>query len=345
MTVNKPTLRPRPRQSRKKRRIRITLISVAAVLVLLVGGVGWYVFSLSQKFESAETLKDVFPDEALRPKASATGAQNILLLGSDTRGKITGSLASAKGERSDTMMVVHISADRKDVEVMSITRDDWVEIPGHGEAKVNAALAYGGVPLVVQTVEGLIDSRVDHVAVVDFQGFKGITDALGGVTIDNPIAFTPRHLKTAHFSKGLVELNGEEALAFVRERYAFSDGDFQRVRNQQLFIKAVMKKTLTRETMTNPATISNLVGAIVPFMAVDKGLDSAYAAGLALDLRDLRADDVKFFTLPTLGTGTVKGQSIVRVDFDKLAQIKEHFKADTLSEFQPEVQTMNGGKK
>ena len=193
------------------------------------------------------------------------------------------------------MMIVHIPADRKNIQVMSLMRDFWVDIPGHGKAKLNAALAYGGIPLAVQTIEGLIRSRIDHVAIVDFEGFKGVTDAVGGVTLDNPIAFTPRHLKGAYFAKGPFTLDGEQALAFVRERYAFVDGDYQRARNQQLYIKAVMKKVLSRDTLANPVTISSLVGAITPFLAVDKGLNSNYAVSLGLELSSLRVNDVKFW--------------------------------------------------
>lgn len=347
--MNEPVTRSRPR-AKKRRRLKIVLLSILAVFVVIAGTVAVYAASLSQKFESSETLTEVFPDERNRPapvkeEEEAAAAQNILLLGSDTRGKISGSLGSASGNRSDTMMVVHISADRQNMHVMSIMRDSWVTIPGHGEAKMNAALAYGGVPLVIQTVEGLINTRIDHVAIVDFTGFKGITDALGGVTVNNPIAFNSFHMKGHRFEQGPLALNGTQALAFVRERYAFQDGDYQRVRNQQAFIKAVMDKTLSRETLTNPVTISNLVGAIAPYMAVDEGLTSGYAAALGFELRDIRSDDVTFFTMPTLGTGNVRGQSIVRVDFDQLKIIQEHFRADTLTEYDAKEQTMSGSAK
>lgn len=344
--VKVPVMLVQPRV-KKRRRLKVALAWVLAVLVVIAGVVGIYAASLSQKFESSETLTEVFPDERFRPPPVAeeeetAAAQNILLLGSDTRGRLSGSLGSASGNRSDTMMVVHISADRQDVHVMSIMRDCWVAIPGHGEAKMNAALAYGGVPLVIQTVESLIDARIDHVAIVDFTGFKGITDALGGVTVNNDIAFNPRHLKGAHFAQGPLNLNGDEALAYVRERYSFQDGDYQRVRNQQAFIKALMDKALSRETLTNPVTISNLVGAIAPYLAVDEGLTSAYAATLGFELRDIRSDDMTFFTMPTLGTGWVNDQSIVMVDFAQLEIIKGHFRADTLAEYDAKIQTMSG---
>ena len=234
-------------------------------------------------------------------------------------------------------MVMHVSADRKTIQVMSIMRDSWVPVAGHGDTKVNAALSYGGVPLVVQTVEGLINVRIDHVAIVDFQGFKYITDALGGVSIDNPTAFNSRG---SQFDAGPIQLNGDQALIFVRDRYSFSDGDYQRVRNQQLFIKSVIKMTLSAQTLTNPVKINSLIGALVPYIAVDKGLDSAYVATLGYELRTVRLGDIKFFTMPTLGTGMVAGQSIVRVDWNELAAIKERFRADTLNSYEAKIQTM-----
>ena len=334
----------------KRRGWRIALIAVGAVVLLVAGVASAYALSLRNTFDS-QTVKipNVFPDEAARPTAAPadpasgqnTSGQNILLLGSDTRGVNDGSIADLSGQRSDSIMVVHVPANRKNIYVMSIMRDSWLEIPGRGEAKINAAMSYGGVPLAVQTIEGLLGVRIDHVAIVDFAGFKGITNALGGVDIENPIGFDSSFLRGHHFAEGTHRLNGVEALAFVQERYAFSDGDFQRARNQQAFIKAVLGQSLTTETLTNPAKISGLVGAVAPYLSVDDGLNSAYVAGLAVELRDVRVDDVTFFTLPTSGTGTSSdGQSIVVIDQDKLKDVQQGFQTDTLDAYQPELQTM-----
>ena len=320
------------RRPRKHPRLRIALIAAVSVLAVLAVAVGLFVTNLSTSFDRTEKIVEAFPEETLRPAPVESDAQNILLLGSDTRGAIEGSLDAAVGNRADAIMVVHIPADRENIQVMSIMRDSWVDIPGQGQAKVNAALAYGGVPLMVQTAETLIDSRVDRVALIDFEGFRGLTEALGGVVVDNPVPFTTKGFE---FAQGAQELRGEQALAFVRERYSFRDGDYQRVRNQQLFMKAVMDKTLTAETLANPVTVSKTVGSISPYMAVDAGFSSAYAADLGLGLRDIRSSDVKFFTMPTLGTGTANGQSIVKVDFAELETIKALFRADTLDEYEP----------
>ncbi|WP_177216664.1 LCP family protein [Mycetocola miduiensis] len=279
-------------------------------------------------------MEEVFPEETTRPATAVNASQNILLMGTDTRGEVSDDINDVKGTRSDTMMVVHISAARDSVHIMSIMRDSWVDIPGHGKAKMNAALAFGGVPLAVQTIEGMIGSRIDRVALVDFEGFKGITNALGGVEIDNPIAFDSSSIKGKHFELGLNTLNGEEALAFVRERYAFSDGDYQRARNQQIYIKGVLRKILSAETLTNPVTINNLVSSVAPYLTVDAEFTSAYAAGLGVELRNIRMDDMTFFTMPTLGTGMEGDQSVVYVDPEQMALIQQHFRDDTMSEYQ-----------
>ncbi|TFC89516.1 LytR family transcriptional regulator [Cryobacterium sp. TmT2-59] len=334
----------------KGRGWKIALIAIAAVVLLVGGAAGVYAWTLSNTFDN-QTVKipDVFPDEASRPPAAtgnaATGTaatgQNILLLGSDTRGAIDGSITDLTGQRSDTIMVVHVPANGKKIFVMSIMRDSWLDIPGQGEAKINAAMSYGGVPLAVQTVEGLLGARIDHVAIVDFTGFQGVTDALGGVEVDNPVGFDSGSLPGKYFAEGPQLLNGTEALAFVRERHAFADGDFQRARNQQAFIKAVLGKSLTAETLTNPGKINGLVGAVAPYLAVDDGLNAAYVAGLAVELRNVRVGDVTFFTLPTTGTGTSPdGQSIVVIDQDKLKAVQKGFQTDTLDAYQPEVQTI-----
>ena len=314
------------------------LLILALVVAAVVAGGGIYVASLAASFDSGkETFESVFPDESTRPSAAPEAAdgeavaQNILLLGSDTRGEAGDDLDAIRGQRADTIMVAHIPADRKHVYVMSIMRDSWVDIAGHGQAKVNAALSYGGVPLMVQTVESIINARIDHVALIDFEGFKGLTDALGGVVVNNPEEFTRG---STHYATGPIELDGEDALGFVRERYSFTDGDYQRVRNQQAYIKGVLSSVLSAETLLNPAKLSSVVGAMAPYLTVDKDLDAGYLAGLALQMPSLRPDDVTFFTAPTTGTGTSSdGQSIVVLDAAKLELLRAAFAADDLGAY------------
>ncbi|WP_125610832.1 LCP family protein [Specibacter cremeus] len=329
---------------REKRKRRTTARTVLlGFLALVVAGAvvgGLFIVNLAHSFDTkAQHIASAFPQESTRPTKPTEGpaaqAMNILLLGSDSRGDSVNMAeqGAASNQRSDTMMWVHVPADRKNVYLMSIMRDTWVDIPGVGEAKINAALAYGGVPLVVQTLEGMFKTRLDHVAVVDFEGFKAITDALGGVKVDVPIGFKA-YTSDDTFAKGPQVLNGDKALAFVRERYAFADGDYQRVRDQQIFLKAVMDTVLTPATMLNPVKVTGLVDQVSPYVSVDKGLDAATLGALAVSLRDVRGGDVKSFTLPTRGTGTsADGQSIVVRDDAAIASIAKALGDDSLGTY------------
>lgn len=311
--------------------------SLFGVIVIAVGILSVYTLTLANTYNDSVTKipeGDAFPKSSVRPgpvSPKLAEAQNILLLGSDTRGEVGADLDSIRGQRSDTIMVVHVPADSSGIQVMSIMRDNWVTIPGYGEHKINAALAFGGVPLTVQTVESLIGVRIDHVAIVDFSGFTMLTNALGGVTVDNAVPFT-RDRTT--YAAGPITLYGPQALGFVRERYSFVDGDYQRVRNQQAFIKGVITKMLSKDTLTNPGRIANVVASISPYVTVDSGMDVGYLANLGFRLRGLRSEDITFFTSPTLGTGTSEdGQSIVLPDWDGLAQVAEAFRTDTVAQY------------
>lgn len=325
-----------PAPKRRKGRRNVLFFFLGLVLVAAIAS-GAFVANLANNFNSqAHKIADAFPSEASRPAKAVEGpaskAMNILVLGSDSRGDSVemAEQGAASDQRSDTMMWVHVPGDGKNVVMMSIMRDTWVDIPGVGEAKINAAMAFGGVPLVVQTLEGMFNSRLDHVAIVDFEGFKAITDSLGGVQVDVPVAFTSSFTK-ARFDAGPKLMNGDQALSFVRERYAFTDGDYQRVRNQQLYLKSLIKTVLTPATLTNPAKVNDLVKQVSPYVSVDAGLDAAALAGLAVRMRDVRGDSVKSFTLPTLGTGTsADGQSIVIKDDAAIKGIAKALATDTL---------------
>ncbi len=330
-----PRRQNRSQEPKKKKTARNVLFFFLGLFVIAALVATFFVAKLASDFNSgAQTItkEKVFPKEDSRPAPASTGAKNILLLGSDSRGDGVDMAegGQASDQRSDTMMWVHIPANRKNVTMMSIMRDTWVDIPGFGEAKINAAMAYGGVPLVVQTLEGMFQNRIDHVAIVDFEGFKAITDALGGVTVPVTVPFTTSHGNHT-FAAGPQKMNGDQALAFVRERYSFADGDYQRVRNQQLFLKAVMNTVLTPATLTNPMKISELVGQVSPYISVDESLDAGTLGALALSLRDVRSANVISFTLPNLGTGTsADGQSIVIKDDAAVQGIADALTKDSL---------------
>lgn len=326
----------------KRHPVRITILSLIVLVVIAAVVAGGYLFSLGSSFDSkTEKIDDAFPAESQRPQKQASNedAVNILLLGSDARGG-SGETEDLHGVpnagRSDTMMLVHVPSDRKNVYVTSIMRDTWVPIPGRGNHKINAAFSFGGVPLAVQTIEGLLDTRIDHVASVDFEGFKGLTDALGGVDVDVPVGFTSKHGNHT-FKAGPTHMDGDQALGFVRERYAFKDGDYQRVRDQQIFIKALMGKLLAKDTLTNPGRISNAVDELSPYLSVDETLSASMVGKLGLSLKSIRNDKIHFFTLPNNGTGRCSdGQSIVLPDDEAIDDLSTALTDDDLEKFMRE---------
>ncbi|KAB1641677.1 LCP family protein [Gulosibacter chungangensis] len=318
----------------KGRGKKIVLISIASVLVLLLVAVGLVWWNIQTKLNEIEQIENAFPDDSKRPAPfdGEDAPLNILLLGSDSRADSSESLLTDLGSRADTIIVAHISGDRESIQLMSIMRDSWVEIPGHGEMKINAALSLGGVPLMVETVESLIDQRIDHVAMIDFNGFKGVTDALGGVTVHNQYAFS----SGGHdFPVGPITLSGDQALVFVRERYSFEDGDYQRVANQQLFLKAAMSQLISRDTLTNPGKLNELLGAVTPYVATDSSLNGQAMFNLGTSMTSVRTRDVNNFTLPTDGTGMIGDESVVYVNWDELETLREKFATDDLTNYHP----------
>ena len=332
----KPGNMPMPVATKKKTGVgRSILIALSIVLVLALGAgatLGWFFWRLTSTYNNqSETIVDAFPLEETRPVEREDAAQTILLLGSDTRWNIDDEhLEGAQSGRSDTIMVMRIPADRDGIYILSIMRDSWVEIPGYGPSKINAAFAYGGTPLAIETVEDLLDTRIDHVAVVDFTTFKGLTDAVGGVTVNNTRDFNAGGF---HFEQGQITLNGEEALAFVRERKTFLDGDYQRVRNQQAYMKGLLSELLSRDTLTSPARLQQVVEEVSPYIARDEGLNAGYLVSLAPSLHNLRANNIHFLSAPTTGVGTsADGQSIINLDFEKMEEVRLAFEHDTLQD-------------
>ena len=176
--------------------------------------------NVSEGDANGNGILDIYEGGAVTDRPVNTAATDILLLGSDQRSGAEAQYVT--GARADTIMVLHIPEDGSAAYLVSIMRDTWVNIPGYGSHKVNAGLNYGGVDLQVATIEQLLGIQMDHVAEIDFQGFKALVDTLGGVTVDVPLNFSTDNYT---FTAGPQTLNGGQALEFVRQRYAFSDGD------------------------------------------------------------------------------------------------------------------------
>jgi LCP family protein required for cell wall assembly len=248
-----------------------------------------------------------------RPKVVAPPeALNVLLVGSDSRVAQGDPGKWVKDEqRTDSMMVVHVAADRKSVDVVSIPRDSWVDIPGFGKGKINSAYANGGPPLLIQTVEQLTGVRIDHMGIIDFTGFKDMTDALGGVELTVPVATQDSR---NYFKAGTYRMNGKQALGYVRQRHGLPGGDFDRMKRQQNWIRAVLKEAMSKGTLTDPIKLNNFLQAATKAMALDDSWSVGDIRSLALSLTSLKTSDIRFMTAPNVGPDMEGDQSIVRLD-------------------------------
>jgi polyisoprenyl-teichoic acid--peptidoglycan teichoic acid transferase len=307
--------------------------TVLAVLTvgLLVGAVALvgYTLWLRNEFESSRhTIADAFPDSRPpRSTGAAADAQNILLIGTDsTRAE------SGRDGKGDTMVVAHVDATRKHVTLLAIPRHALLEVPGHGRATAHSALAEGGVPLAVRTVERLVGVRMDHVAAISFPGLVGLTDALDGVSVANPTAFHSPYWSTA-FPAGTVRLSGPAALAYVRgSGVGTAAGDALRIRTQRAYLTGALGRLLSPATLLNPVRTGDAVRRFSPYLSTDAGLDANYVVGLGFVLRDAKANGIGFLALPVGGTTTVAGESALVVPATAIERIRTAFGADTVAE-------------
>lgn len=316
---------PLPRRGRRWWRL-LALIS-GLVLVLVVGGVavgGWfYARSVDKSIERVDVFSAV--PEAGRPAKTASDALDVLVLGSDTRDP------DPTGSRADTIILVHLPANRERAQLVSIPRDTWTTVPtaaGGGKAKINAAYAWGGTPLMVRTVERFTGVRIDHVVMVDFAGFKEIVDAVGGIDVEVYETFTSIHPPFRKFPEGMQHMDGATALDFARQRYQFRDGDFTRMKNQQQVIGALIDRATQRGLVTSPGRLDDFLRATADTVTVDNTMS---IFDLAWELRGIRNADMDRITSPSAGTGMVGGQSVVFPDERAAADLYAAVRADDLA--------------
>ena len=323
--------------ARARRGIRwgkIVIITMAVLFATAVGAVGYFAVRVNQSVSSISRAPSAMPTGSRPPSASATTntkyqAMNILLIGSDSRGTDTG--------RSDTFIVLHIDADRKNVYLVSFPRDMWVTIPGHGKAKINAGYSDGGSALAVSTIEALIGARIDHVVVTDFTDFVQLVDQIGPVTVDNPVgsvATDDRGVKYDFPQGPLVITDGYMALAFSRQREELPRGDLDRTLRQRAFLKALALKIATPEVLTNPVTLNAVISTIGKYVTVDSGMTNDVIYSLALSLTGITSpDQIHMVQAPITGFATIQGQSTDTVDVAGNTALGKALQNDTMAAF------------
>ncbi|WP_433503763.1 LCP family protein [Pseudonocardia halophobica] len=177
-----------------------------------------------------------------------------------------------------------MAADGSTAAVTSIPRDSWVDIPGHGTNKINAAYAFGGSPLLIQMVENLTGVRVDHFGVIDFAGFQEMGDSVGGIDVRVAAATSNAGVD---FHEGLNHLDGAQALAYVRQRYDLPGGDLDRAKRQQNALKALLTKA--GDDLSDPVGLYDLVDATSRTVSVDDTLTNGGLRDLALEMKGAAA--------------------------------------------------------
>jgi LCP family protein required for cell wall assembly len=289
----------------------ITSLSVAIVALSAIGWIGL------GRVSGSLNRTDAFANVKNRPE-KPTSAMNLLLVGSDNRNGLTpaqirelgvGTVDVAAGARSDTMLLVHISKARDSAVIISLPRDSLVTIPEHVSSsdstktvparqnKLNAAFSFGGAPLLIQTLEAGTGLRIDHYIEINFLGFKNIVDALGGidVCVQKDINDPKSHL---NISAGLQTLNGVDSLKYVRTRYFDGQGDIGRMKRQQQFMSAVLRKATSTGTLLNPIKLVNFFNAAIKTITTDKELNKNDLLTLGKQLKNLSADKVRSLTIP-----------------------------------------------
>jgi LCP family protein required for cell wall assembly len=281
--------------------------------VVLIASISW--LGLGQVSGQISRI-NVFGNLSDRPEKTSR-ALNYLVVGSDSREGLTraqtrklkvGTTAVAAGGRSDTMFLIHISKSRDSAFIISLPRDTLVQVPAHisqdgttdipeRPGKLNASFAFGGAPLLIQTIEKMTNLKIDHYVEINFAGFTGVVDALGGVEVCSkvPINDPKSHLV---LSAGTHTLDGLEALKYVRTRDFDGRGDIGRMERQQQFISAVLRKATSTGVLLNPIKLANFYNATISTVKMDEGLDKNDLLTLAKQMRNLSSGNIRTLTVP-----------------------------------------------
>lgn len=292
------------------------------LLALLIGVLFWVNASL--------TRVNALPEHDERPAQNP--GTDYLIVGSDSRGSLSReerrelSTGNASGRRTDTMMLMHTGSSG--TSLISLPRDSYVPIPGYGHNKLNAAFAFGGPKLLSRTVENVTGVRIDHYVEVDLRGFVDIVEAVGGVRVcvKAPLADEKAGI---NLKKGCQELDGKNALGYVRARYSDPLGDLGRVQRQQQFLSALSKEVASPATLLNPFAMAGLTNAGVDSVRVDEGDNVIDLIRFAFAMRAVSGGDGVRTTVPISDPNyTTSAGSSVKWDTEKALRLFDALQGD-----------------
>ena len=322
-------------------------LAVGVVLTLLSTGVLGTAYALTARYDhniKRQNLLGTKDGAAPEQVAEAKGPMNILVIGSDSRateiansGDRSSTTATVAGQRSDTIMLFHLSPGLDKGYAISIPRDTYVHIPpakdwDGGKNKINAAYAFGGAPLLVKVVQQFTGLTVNHVVVVDFAAVRKITDAVSGVDVTvEKTTKDPRSKRT--FTAGVNHLDGAAAEDYVRQRYGLPDGDFDRVKRQQQFIHALMSKVVESGALKDPAQLDKLLLAVTSALTVDSTFP-VKALAFTLKARGFGPSSVQYITVPIADGRIIPGPGWVAIpDEEKTHELFASVKNETTDQY------------
>ncbi|MDY0339842.1 MAG: LCP family protein [Coriobacteriia bacterium] len=308
---------------------------LVVVVFAVLGAVGSYVFL-------SDVARRIQPTDEMDPAISAALESEESVVRGDPFYMVILGVDNREGEtvaRSDTLIVVRVDPPAQSATLVSIPRDTRVQIPGHGKQKINAAMALGGPALVIETVEEFTGLPITHYAEIDFNGFKEIVDALDGVTVNVPEKI--QDPKAGNYDPeaytiypGEQRLTGAQALTFVRSR-EFPDGDLTRIKNQQIFIKALLKQSLQ---FSNTLRLPALVNAVADNITTDMSLTELLS--LANDMKAM--DDESLMTASMPGEPQyIGGVAYVIVDEDAFATLIDRVSQGLSPEPDPDEESVS----
>jgi LCP family protein required for cell wall assembly len=264
---------------------RIFTVLGVIIALLLIGSVASY-FYFNSKLHRANVLVDY----SGRPALGA--GSNWLITGSDSRQGLTRKEERRDhtgidigGGRSDTILVLHVPSGSGPTVLVSIPRDSWVDIPGYGFNKINAAYSFGGPKLLAKTVQDVTGLYINHYMEIGFGGFVHVVNAVGGVRLCVPHAIHDQ-ASGVHLHKGCQNVDGGEALSFVRDRHSFAEQDLQRVQDQRIFLRALLRKMTSAGVLFNPFKSLPAASGVVDTLTVDKSTSLYQLLRAAFALRN-----------------------------------------------------------
>ncbi|MDT4891911.1 MAG: hypothetical protein QOE97_946 [Pseudonocardiales bacterium] len=314
--------------------LRVTaraLVSLVSLVILVASGLTWAAY---KNFSSNVPHGAAVPALSAGQKDPDGRAENILLTGNDSRAgaspaelKALSTANDGGSVNTDTMMVLHVPADGSRATVISFPRDSWVDIPGHGQGKINSAFGIGytaakdahqsenaaqsaGLIMTIRTISALTGLHIDHYMQVDLLGFYRISNAIGGVTVCLNAAQNPntdsdqfgRGYSGINLPKGVSVIKGSQALAFVRQRHGLPRGDLDRIVRQQYFLASAFHKVESAGVLLNPFKLHDLLTAVGSSLLTDPTLN---LLSLGRTFADMSSGNITYKTIPNNGAQTI----------------------------------------